>query len=305
MTQLFSPIFLAIMVGVHLPAAWWWRRRMLRGVDGLTRESVLREQRGAWLRLQIAYWAAILGVCGWALLDFDAIVSGQRSQALSSAGLILFHLIWWPFVFPCMQRLDRALREHGVLVSPATLGPARTASLKPRCVRDYLPAWSTAAEIAFLAVAVTVLATRALTLEAIEPRLAWGATVFAATALLFMAAYAFWIRMEVRQSYAWLRGTASDKEMETHRRFRVRIVFAGQLLGAAVFFGASALVIEVAHGTFSESMAGMIGGITGCAFGIAGGVAGTVAGMRAARLQRVRTSEDQTTRERNARNADE
>lgn len=120
-----------------------------------------------------------------------------------------------------------------------------------------------------------------------------------------MAAYAFWIRMEVRQSYLWLQGTASDEEIEEHRRFRVRIVFGGQLLGAAVFLGASALVLEVAHGTLSESMAGIIGGVTGCAFGIAGGVAGTVAGMRAARLQRVRTSEGRTTREGGARNADE
>ena len=120
-----------------------------------------------------------------------------------------------------------------------------------------------------------------------------------------MAAYAFWIRMEVRQSYLWLQGTASDENIEEHRRFRVRIVFAGQLLGAAAFFGAAALLLEVAHGTLSENIAATIGGILAGAFGIAGGIAGTVAGLRAARLQRVRTPKDQTTRERSAGNANE
>ena len=107
-----------------------------------------------------------------------------------------------------------------------------------------------------------------------------------------IAVYAFWIRTEVRQSYLWLQGTASDEEIEVHRRFRTRMVFAGQLLGAAVFFGASWLVLEVAHGIISESMAGLIGGVSGGVFGLAGGIAGTVASMRAARLQRIRTSED-------------
>ncbi|MCC6491178.1 MAG: hypothetical protein IT364_27060 [Candidatus Hydrogenedentes bacterium] len=292
MTQLFSMFLLAVLVGVHVPAVWWWRRHMLFGVESAVKERILQDQRGAWIRLQIAYWAAIAGVCCWLLLDPDGVISGQKTRELSRVGFILFHVVWWPFAFPCVQRLDRALRTHGVLASPILLGPTRTASLKPRSVRDYLPAWSTAAEVALLAVAITVLAARALTLDTIESRLAWSATIFASTALLFMAGYAFWVRMEVQQSYTWLHATASDEEIEQHRRFRTRMVFAGQLLGAAIFFGASWLVLEVAHGTISESMAGLIGGITGGVFGLAGGVAGTVASLRAVRLQRLRTPKE-------------
>ncbi len=115
-----------------------------------------------------------------------------------------------------------------------------------------------------------------------------GAGIFALTGLVIVLGYGFWIRTETQQSYAMFNETATEEDIDAHRRFRVRLVYAGQLIMAATFFAAAGLFIEVGHGTITESLAGLIGGSLGAVVGLAGGAAGTIASLRAAKLQRTR-----------------
>lgn len=283
MMAIFTPVFLICAIAFHLPFALWWQRRLLSGVDEPTRRAIADTLRTRWRVFYVAY-----GILCWLSLDWTAIQSNQRGGWVTSVALGVFHGVWWPFAMPIFQALDRALREYGVTTHGISSNPVRMATLKPRRVSEYLPEWGGACEIAVLLVSATVLVTRVLTAGSIEPRLALGGAMFAATGLITIVAYAFWIRMETQQSYAAFSETATEDEIENLRRFRVRMVFAGQLLMACTFFIAAGLFIEVARGTIAEPTAGVIGGVLGSAVGIAGGIAGTMAGLRAAKLQRTK-----------------
>ena len=288
MMAIFTPVFLICAIAFHLPFALWWQRRMLSGVDEPTRRAIANTLHTRWILFYVVYAVAFGGILCWLALDWTAIRTNQRGGWVTGVALGVFHGVWWPFVMPIFQDLDRALRQHGVTAHGGPSSPVRVATLKPRRMIEYLPGWAGACEIAVLLVSATVLATRVITAGSIEPRLAMGAAVFAMTGFITIVAYAFWIRMETQQSYAAFSETATEEEIESLRRFRVRMVFAGQLLMACTFFIAAGLFIEVARGTIAEPTAGLIGGALGSAVGIAGGIAGTMAGLRAAKLQRTK-----------------
>jgi len=288
MMTIVTPVFLICAIAFHLPFALWWQRRLLSGVDEPTRRAIADTLRARWWIFYVVYAAAFGGVLCWLAFDWTAIVSNQRHGWIPGVALGVFHGVWWPFAMPIFHALDRALREHGVTTEGTPTSPVRTATLKPRRVFEYLPSWSGVSELALLLVGATVLLTRVLTAEIIEPRLAMGAALFAMTGLITIVAYAFWIRMETQQSYSTFSESATEEELESLRRFRIRLVFAGQLLMAGAFLVAAGLFIEVARGTIAEPTAGVIGGVLGSAVGIAGGIAGTMAGLRAAKLQRTK-----------------
>lgn len=293
MTSFITLTFLVVMLGIHVPAAWWWQRRMLRGVDAATRESVRRDVRGYWVRLIAAQTVVLLGAVVWAVMHADGFRNFQIQASSGRIGFYAFHGLWWPFVFPLALRLDKSLRARGVFAGSTQLGPVRTASLKARKVSEYLPSWSTPLEVAMVVIGITVVAARSLTAPDLNPALLWSAGMFAFWAVVFVVGYAFWIRMEVQQSYSWLAETATEEELEAHRRFRVRGIFALQIAGALTFFAASAMVIEVARGSISGSTVGLIGGIAGAVLGLGGGVFGTIASLRVAKLQRARQYREQ------------
>ncbi|GMV94059.1 MAG: hypothetical protein AMXMBFR82_38370 [Candidatus Hydrogenedentota bacterium] len=293
MTSFITLTFLVVMLGIHVPAAWWWQRRMLGGVDAATRDAVQHDLRGYWVRLILAQAVVILGIGVWIALHPEIIWNFQIQASSGRIGFYAFHGLWWPFVFPLILRLDKSLRAHGVLTGPTQPGPVRTASLRARKVSEYLPSWSTPLEVAIVIIGMTVVAARAITAPDPNPALLWSAGMFAFWAVVFVVGYAFWIRTEVQQSYSWLAETATEEEIEAHRRFRVRGIFAMQIAGAATFFAASAMVIEVARGTISGSTVGLIGGIGGAVLGIGGGVLGTLASLRAAKLQRAQQYREQ------------
>jgi hypothetical protein len=287
MMNVISVIYFVMMIGVHAPAAWLVQRNMLRGLDEPTRRAVTQDLRRYWIRLVIAQMALVIVAISWLLYSGGALEFGVQT-ATGGIAFYGFHAIWWPFVFPFMLRLDKSMRAHGVVVSSAQPGPVRRASLRARKVSEYLPSWSTPLEVALVVIGITTVAVRALTAPGLNTALLWSAGMFALWAVVFVVGYAFWIRMEVQQSYSWLAGNSTEEEIEAHRRFRVRGIFALQIAAAATFFAASALVIEVARGTISGSTVGLIGGIAGTVIGLGGGVFGTIASLRAAKLQRAR-----------------
>lgn len=293
MTSFITLTFLVLMLCVHVPAAWWWQRRMLRGVDAAPRESVQRDVRGYWVRLIVAQTIVLLGAVVWAVMHPEPFRNFQIQASSGRIGFYAFHGLWWPFVFPLILRLDKSLRAHGVLRGPTQPGPVRTASLRARKVSEYLPSWSTPLEVALVTIGINNVAARAVTAPDLNPALLWSAGLFAFWAVAFVIGYAFWIRMEVQQSYSWLADNVTEEEIESHRRFRVRGIFALQIAGALTFFAASAMVIEVARGTLSGSTVGLIGGIAGAVLGIGGGAFGTLASLRAAKLQRARQYREQ------------
>ncbi|MCL4693092.1 MAG: hypothetical protein KJ060_11355, partial [Candidatus Hydrogenedentes bacterium] len=229
----------------------------------------------------------------WTALHPEVIWNFQIQASSGRIGFYAFHGLWWPFVFPLILRLDKSLRAHGVLAGPTQPGPVRRASLRARKVSEYLPSWSTPLEVAIVIIGITVVAARAVSAPDLSPALLWSAGMFAFWAVVFVVGYAFWIRMEVQQSYTWFAANATEEELEAHRRFRVRSIFALQIAGAATFFAASAMVVEVARGSISGSTVGLIGGIAGAVLGIGGGVFGTIASLRAAKLQRAQQYREQ------------
>jgi hypothetical protein len=287
MMNVFAALYFAVMIGVHAPAAWLLQWHMLRGVDEPTRSALAQDLRGYWIRLLVAQAVLVIVAISWLLHTGGALELGVQT---ASGGIAFygFHAIWWPFAFPLMLRLDKSLRAHGVLASPAQTGPVRTASLRARTVSEYLPNWSTPLEVALVVVAITFIGIRAFTAPNLNPTLLASAALFAFCAVVFVVAYAYWIRTELEQSYSWLHETATEQEIESHRRFRVRVIFYLLIAAATTFFAVSVMVVEVARSTISGATAGLIGGIAGTVLGLGGGIFGTIASFRAARLQRTK-----------------
>jgi hypothetical protein len=286
MNNLIMVFFFVALLLVHVPVTWWWQRRMFRGVDEPTRQSISHDIRGHWIRLLAAQTLILICAGAWLVLSPEAVRNSQLQSGSIGMATIGFHIIWWPFVFPLALRLDKSLRAHGVLAPLAQPGPVRTASLRARQVSEYLPAWSTPLEVALVVIGLTAVGARALTAPDLHTPLLWSAGMFAFFAVAFVIGYAFWIRFEVQQSYSPLQETATDDDIEAHRRFRIRAIYFLQIAAATTFFAVAAIVVEVARGTLSGPTAGLIGGTAGAVLGIGGGIFGTVASVRAARLHR-------------------
>ncbi len=281
-------LFTIAMVGSHLPVALLWNHFILRDVDPARAAAAREAIRPQMIRLWVVWVCAVVGFAAWYALDWEAIAGGARETNPNKIAMVAFHVIWWPFVMPVSRKLEQTLKELGVVRGIEAGGPVRTASLQPRLVREYLPNWARVLPTMLGVTGVALIAVRLLQYPPTEARFYIGVGVFSLSGLALLVFYGFWIRREVEQSYPAAGQESATPEyqaaVEDLRTFRIRAVFWFQVLGAAVFFCAALLFLEVSRGAIQDSTAGIVGGGAGAALGCLGGVVGMVAGIRAHRI---------------------
>jgi hypothetical protein len=202
-----------------------------------------------------------------------------------------FHLLWWPIAVRVHAEATRVGMGKAPCSPFGSPGNVRMASLKPRRVSDYLSPTARAVPPLIGITALALTGRRFLTTAsgvALSPQ-CW---LFTAVGVLIIVAYGFWIRREVAAPQALAgEGDALERyyeEVEANRRFRVRCVFALQVVFSSLFFASGYFSIIVAQGKLSGARLGLFGGLGGSVVGLLGAICGIVGSARMRRIEFLR-----------------
>lgn len=273
---LFDIVFFALMIAPVAPIATWYRNRLLSRVGPDARERILSTLRRDTRRMWIAWAAALFLVIAWLGIDPNgAILPGNF------AVIIGFHVLFWPFVFPVVNKVERLVSENerGGNTQPSV----RTASLNPRRLNGFLPQYAALLAVVIVLSGLFVAFAALMQIGEIEARFVIIAVALTAFGVFELLVLAFFMRFEVETAapYAGLTPAAAEEL----RRFRVSGFFWMLVATSVLSFACALGCIEVGHGTIPEPNLGIIGGIAGSLVGLAGAAFGIAASLKANRLR--------------------
>jgi hypothetical protein len=241
-------------------------------------------------RLAAATILVLFAFYTWFLVDAGAIEE-KRRPFLLYLEIGAFHLLWWPIAVRVHAEATRAGMGEASCSPFPSPGNVRMASLKPRRVSDYLSPTARAVPLLIGITALALTGHRVLTTAsgvALSPQ-CW---LFTAVGVLIIVAYGFWIRREVAAPQALAgEGDALERyyeEVEANRRFRVRCVFAFQVVFSSLFFAVGYFSIIVDQGRLSGATLGLLGGLGGSLVGLLGAICGIAGSAKMRRIQSLR-----------------
>lgn len=227
--------------------------------------------------------------------------------------MAVFHVLWWPFAVPVLRQADGMVtwRGAGSRTGDGSRAPGhesggapsvgdskvRVAGLTPRRVSDDLSPVARVLPLLVGVVGVGFVGWRLFQVHETQG-FVWQAAMFASGGIFVLLGYALWIRMEVRSPQP-LVGSGEiartyQEALEENRRFRVRAIFALEVLFAAVMFVVAFCTIEAAGGRLSGATIGILGGVGGSVIGILGSAMGIVGSVRMQKLRLLREQLSET-----------
>jgi len=270
---------LLLVVATPYPVIRYYEWRALRPHGPAAAGAI----RGA-LRpyMQRLWWAWLVAVVISTGVTAVLGISSDTYLTLFGVAFGSFHLVWWPFAVPVINRLNTELEMRGLQRSGRRLPAARTASLTPRRVSSYLPPWALAAPWLLAILATAYLLWGAASTPPPDPRdWAWF-VIFMVIPWCVLVLDSWWMRSEVAQSYP-LHGSewtadARMRDVESMRRFRVRGIYALMLIMLVAMFYNARLSLDLVQEPDSINagydfagaaiVLGVFAGLFGAAFGI-------------------------------------
>ncbi|MBN1423100.1 hypothetical protein JXA88_00960 [Candidatus Fermentibacteria bacterium] len=228
--------------------------------------------------LAVSMFISLAYVVGWALIPRDVVPGNTLALLVALAG---FHGLWWGMAMPLVRAQDSLLKAGR---TPSAEGP-RSASLRTRAVRDYLPKSILRFPLMIVSVGLAALAWRLLAVP-IPPGGLALASVLTLLALGELVLYRWWLAAEVSAPQI-IRGpdpARQEREWEALRKVRVRAVFAMHCLLPSILLVFAVLSLETARGSMAVTTLGLIGGIVGITVGLGGGMLGVVADLQRRRF---------------------
>lgn len=279
--------FVLLMLGWPGPVVLWWKNRQLKDVSEDICARVNQSIRTPMRCFLTAWIVLFLFLLGWTILALFNIHPLGRPLNLFWLVFGAFHLLWWPFAMPIMNRLNHRLEESGAVAPLLPTETVRTAPLKPRRLRDYVPPYGFPLVIALVVAGPLMIFCWYLWRSPEESRLTFSIIIFAVSGAGELPLWLYCMRISLTERLpTGDQLDASSSEIE--RTFRIRVMYWAMIGMALILYGAAVMMIEVAHGTLSDQTAGMIGGLTGATAGIVGGCIGTMMSLRAHRLRQNR-----------------
>lgn len=274
-----------LVIGSMGPIILWWKNRQLKDVGEDVRAYVNQSMRNQ-VRSFLAVWLVVLlFFLGWIILALFNVHPLGRPVDLFWPLFGACHLLWWPFAVPIVNGIRLLLEESGTLPRPQPSEAVRSAPLKPRRMRDYMPPYGYTMVVTLAVGGPIAIFVWYLWHPPGESGQIFHATQFALSGLGVLAICLIVMRFILVQRLP--AGDCMDvSQAEVERKYRIRSTYWLMIVISLFMYGSALLGLEVAHGTLPESTANLIWRALSGASGFAAGGVGIASDLRIRRLRK-------------------